>query len=159
MTHAMQEVEKSNRLIAEFMGFPKPRVGDTVYYNRSLCNSPYKLTISEVTARHLRFNEEMAFDRYGIEYFDGIIMKPDDLRVDSHFPARPYDWSWDWLMPVVEKIESIGYSVFIQNECSWIKVARAGMRMPDLSELGETKIESTYNVIIQFITWFNLKQK
>lgn len=67
----------------------------------------------------------------------------------------PYHSSWDWLMPVVEKIEDLGYSVFIQNDVCWIKVGRAGMKMPLISELGENKISATFAAITQFIQWYN----
>ena len=62
-----------------------------------------------------------------------------------------YHISWDWLMPVVDKIESFGYCVFIQNDCCWIKVGRAGMEMPYISHLSNTKIESVYKACLELI--------
>lgn len=69
-----------------------------------------------------------------------------------------YNSSWDWLMKVVEKIESLGYSVFIQNEGCWMRAARAGMKLPYFSNIKESKIESTFLTIVEFIEWYNKRK-
>lgn len=57
--------------------------------------------------------------------------------------------SWDWLMVAVEKIErGLGYAVKIcQSDCS--------INDPQIYEFGETKIEATYNAVLEFIEWYN----
>lgn len=60
-----------------------------------------------------------------------------------------YDSSWDWLMPVVEKIESLGFSVRIQDtECA---IVDNGF---DYCANG-SKILCTYNCVINFIKYHN----
>ena len=64
-----------------------------------------------------------------------------------------YDKSWDWLMPVVEKIESLGYST---------RILDVGMGIEGkiiIERFGKTKIEGTYNTVISFIKLYNLNKK
>ena len=88
-----------------------------------------------------------------------------------------YHTSWDWLMPVVEKIESIrhpeygwfqvsvqGNSCSIQSEHLWKvlqghpnKTYKAYTSDPDA--IFPTKIESTWYVVVEFIKWYNTHQQ
>jgi len=72
-----------------------------------------------------------------------------------------YNESWDWLMPVVEKIESLGYALkIIQNNCFIY-----GSTMGDHTEYfknvgyGESKLESTWLTVVEFIKWYNEQTK
>jgi hypothetical protein len=64
--------------------------------------------------------------------------------------------SWDWLMLVVEKIESFegthgnNYKFTIQNETSYIDCTNI-ISSPSV----KSKIESTYQVVVEFIEWYN----
>jgi hypothetical protein len=70
-----------------------------------------------------------------------------------------YNTSWIWLMPVIDKIEKLGYGVtigmgeycVIQND--WEE---------DLDEItsmsSNGKLLCTYNAVLQFIEWYNKKQ-
>jgi len=67
-----------------------------------------------------------------------------------------YHSSWDWLMPVVEKIESLKEveSAFIieLNYCSiWVKDNLV------FNTEEKTKIKSVYKTIIEFIKWHNIQ--
>lgn len=70
-----------------------------------------------------------------------------------------FDTSWDWLMPVVEKIESLGY-------CHWLSLNRLDNNFYSqfLNENNEVeaysfcapiKIVSVYNSVVEFIKWYN----
>lgn len=69
----------------------------------------------------------------------------------------PYNTRWDWLMPVVEKIESIensdDYEVDIFSNCCEI-----GCK-DEHSAVGKTKIEAVWQAVIQFILWYNQNNK
>ena len=69
-----------------------------------------------------------------------------------------YHSSWDWLMSVVEKIESMGYDVFING--LYCRITDCGMSDFEL-ESGEvnTKIEAIWFTVIEFIKWYNSCQK
>lgn len=63
-----------------------------------------------------------------------------------------YHESWDWLMPVVEKIESIPtdedvfYDVIMPGlECS----------IGHVCNVGQTKMEAVYKSVVEFIKWYN----
>lgn len=83
-----------------------------------------------------------------------------------------YHTSWDWLMPVVEKIESIynehhGYfGVHISSNSCSIQGTNLHKAIEDLSGYGwvymsdsnailNTKIESTWYNVVEFINWHN----
>ena len=73
---------KENKLISEFMGFPKEAdaVDDrTIAYY-----------VGESILRTDNTDNENSYD----------VFHPDDMQFHK---------SWDWLMPVVEKIETLGY--------------------------------------------------
>lgn len=71
-----------------------------------------------------------------------------------------YDSSWDWLMPVVDKIERLGY-VFISD--SAIRIIDFNKRGPtgfliafsSLATLDQTRMNATYTSCLQFINWYN----
>jgi hypothetical protein len=74
-----------------------------------------------------------------------------------------YDTSWDWLMPVVEKIESLGYynnnfkntrdqkyyCSFHDKDCETV-----AHTSPDY-----TKIDSFYKAVVEFIKLYNQQAK
>ena len=75
----------------------------------------------------------------------------------------PYNSSYDWLMPVVEKIEKLGISTNI-HYFAGIKKHSYGMTTItydsicseyDLTNYSDSKIEAIYNSVIKFIKWYN----
>lgn len=65
-----------------------------------------------------------------------------------------YHSSWDWLMPVVEKIETIDFVVIIkQGEC--VIVNNSGNTPKFIQQVSTTKIESTWLACVEFIEWYN----
>lgn len=70
-----------------------------------------------------------------------------------------YHKSWDWLMPVVEKIESLDFVVQIHLGSCFIKtqdqfIAFKGKYVA--KSQGKIKIDNVYNAVIEFINWYNL---
>lgn len=80
-------------------------------------------------------------------------VRPDELRYHS---------SWDWLMPVVEKIESLQFKVDIYF-CGCSITDRGGQNTtwpdgkPICHGLGDSKIEGAYQAVVEFIKWHNHK--
>lgn len=63
--------------------------------------------------------------------------------------------SWEWLMPVVEKIESLGFEFFIVENRSKVKY-NTDHSIDVLCYLeGGSKIDITYQTVIEFIKWYN----
>lgn len=63
-----------------------------------------------------------------------------------------YHSSWDWLMPIVEKIELTGYMVCIEkNGCTIYKEYGHPI---SVTNLWPTKIEATYVAVLSFLEWY-----
>lgn len=65
-----------------------------------------------------------------------------------------YSKSWDWLMPVVEKIENLGYEFFIVE--NRVEVAHnTDHSIETIIDLtSRSKIDATYNAVVEFITQY-----
>lgn len=70
-----------------------------------------------------------------------------------------YHSSWDWLMPVVEKIQSLHCNVNIINKyCQIIRFKEGGYGEIEYTRtwtMADTKIENTWQSAISFIQWYN----
>lgn len=65
-----------------------------------------------------------------------------------------YNTSWDWLMPVIKKIEELfgeEYQVITINGCS-CKI-ETPYNYIEFEEL--TKLEAVYKTVVEFIKWYN----
>lgn len=72
-----------------------------------------------------------------------------------------YHTSWDWLMPVVEKIESLStHSVVIRKSLPPTTLCVCTISNPENEFLGmnESKIEAIYKAVLEFIQWYNTQQ-
>ena len=68
----------------------------------------------------------------------------EDPKYHNHEMANlKYHTSWDWLMPVVEKIDSLSY-----NDSN-------NKFQPSVERFLENDIESIWRQIVIFLTWFN----
>lgn len=69
-----------------------------------------------------------------------------------------YKYSWDWLMPVVEKIESLGYEfTIIESRCNIKHNTDHSIEELFHIELIGSKIEATYQAVVEFINQYNNK--
>lgn len=77
-----------------------------------------------------------------------------------------YHKSWDWLMPVVEKIESLGYTTLIKNYgdefSNFVEILNTDedpLQICCFTEhvMLKSKLELTYKAVIEFIKWYNEK--
>ena len=73
---------------------------------------------------------------------------------DVYTVSLRYRYSWDWLMPVVEKIESLSFEVsIIDTEC---EIGTQGYSYRNIvCNKGESKIEGVYKTVIEFIRYYN----
>jgi len=121
--------EKFNRLIAEFMGYKTLNIpADTIYQPNE--SSLYSFA------------------------FDNTVYEKDAF--DYHLTLH-YHTSWDWLMPVVERIEKESHVYFdIYREATRVRYQPQETTLwkamcPDEN----CKINHVYNAVIQFIEWYN----
>lgn len=121
----MKNIE-NNRLIAEFMAFQTrtDAIDDRVL-------AYYVGNVIKNADNSKNKNEENVFH-------------PEDMRFDT---------DWNWLMEVVEKIESLSFDVVINYNICTITNGENEFR----HEVGQ-KIYATYQAVIEFINWYNEKK-
>ena len=64
-----------------------------------------------------------------------------------------YHSDWNWLMQVVEKIETHGFTFDIKK--NWSCITRKGEKIIIRWEEDNNKIEAVYNACVEFIKWYN----
>jgi hypothetical protein len=75
----------------------------------------------------------------------------------AHAYYLKYHKDWNELMPVVEKIESLGYDVTIDGKRCYITYGDYGTKTYEhiADEECQSKLEAVYNAVIQFIHYYN----
>ena len=142
-----EEIISGNKLIAVFMGY-QYEAGLGIEH----CGWYKTIPSTFDTEKELRFGYR--------EY----LCRNDSIK---------YHKSWDWLMPVVEKIESLPkdnhhgkFGVHISSNTCSIQGTNLHKAIKNLSEYGavymsdpnaifNTKIESTWYNVVAFIKWYN----
>jgi len=80
--------------------------------------------------------------------------------IDGHraHSELKYHSSWDWLMPIIDKIESIdgcSFKVGLQFAFAYVQ----GISLHDepfvVRAIGENRIGTAYNLVVRFIKWYN----
>ena len=87
-----------------------------------------------------------------------FMKKAEHLKVDKS-ENLPFHNDWNWLMQVVEKIESIKIETYkvrvdIYFNCCQINPTH-WEQLISIYGNKETKIEAVYNACIEFIKWYN----
>ena len=107
---------------------------------------------NRLIAEFLGYNEEIVNDEV---YFT----LPDMLESLSDEELH-YHSDWNWLMEVVEKIESINFVVNIRE--GHVSILNNGSKPPFYTKsdfVEESKKEAVYNTCIEFIKWYNKQYK
>ncbi len=102
-----------------------------------------------------------------IAEFMGGSQKEDQMYIPDHVAecykanCLVYDSSWDWLMPVVEQIENLGYYTEINkkiNGGNYVHIADNSLNKDIANSFGlESKIEAMWQAVVEFIKWYNTK--
>jgi hypothetical protein len=67
---------------------------------------------------------------------------------------------WNWLMSVVENIESKGFEFFIvESRCKIKHNSDHSIETIIDFEIIRTKINATYKAVVEFIKWYNNQSK
>tara|TARA_R100000951_G_scaffold100702_2_gene91597 strand:- start:259 stop:594 length:336 start_codon:yes stop_codon:yes gene_type:complete len=70
--------------------------------------------------------------------------------------AYKFHTSWDWLMPVVEKIENLGYELIIaESRCKINHNTDYSIEEVISIDIIGSKIEATYQALVEFIKEVN----
>jgi hypothetical protein len=107
---------------------------------------------NKIIAEFMGFTNEK-----NIGWYDNEMRMPQivyDVQNGNCFDELLFNSSWDWLIPVVEKIESLGYFCMINK---WTSVySGSSLEIIAISTVeGKSKIENTYKACFIFIEWFN----
>ena len=63
-----------------------------------------------------------------------------------------YHYSWDWLMPVVEKIENFGYEfIIVESRCYVKHNTDHSIKTLFYIETIGSKLKTTYDAVVEFI--------
>ena len=99
------------------------------------------------------------------DYPNGYYYQPEGIENDCP-TGLPEDWcfdsSWDWLMPVVGKIElDCKYDVHIYAHHNWKEANRCSIVDWKNNEIVQTsndlKIKCVYDAVVEFIKWWNAR--
>jgi hypothetical protein len=97
--------------------------------------------------------EFMGFQQTNIGWYDAeeVLLRAER---DNTFDNLKFHSDWNWLMQVVEKIESLGVVVEIRENVCYIETTPTDY----YSELEDTKIQATYNACVDFVKWYNTQE-
>ena len=148
-----------NKLIAEFMGLTY--VTNAKYkndlYEAGDCAGEWETTDAWILNPSKKFLSKRIFGIFADEdYYN------DEKPYDKYYWNVRYDSSWDWLMPVVEKIESLGYYFQINTKMCSVAHDNKGNNDSYLikAQFGDaTKLEKAYSCAIEAIKFINYKNK
>lgn len=91
-----------------------------------------------------------------IAEFMGVDQVDIDYAINEHGQLK-YHLSWDWLMPVIEKIESLGYT-FEKNyqrvDKDWQSLIVKGNDIL-YQEFNENSLQCSHYVVVEFIKYYN----
>jgi len=112
------------------------------------------------TKKIINGNKLIAEFEYGKRYNDSkdiedcYVEEPTTSMITFYLEDAMYHKSWDWLMPVIEKIESLGYDV---NIYSWGKGISKSCSIQGISiDVNNTnKLQAVYEAVVEFIKWYN----
>ncbi len=78
-----------------------------------------------------------------------LYFQPHDTEFQQMYAHEMlFDKDWNWLMEVVEKIESLGYSIIINENWCVIKSKRTLYKK---ERIANTKIEAVYLAVVELI--------
>ena len=100
---------------------------------------------NKIIAEFLNLTSQVIFEQVFAVSENGKtnFYKKDELKFHS---------DWNWLMEVVEKIESLGYRIEIVKHICRIYLSNKETII--ISE-NTPKIEAVYNACVEFIKWYN----
>lgn len=82
----------------------------------------------------------------------------DDVTFGGNADAVRYHRDWCWLMPIIDKIESLhscSYCVGLQYAFAYVSDKSQHGNPYIVRATGMTRIETAYNLVIKFINWYN----
>lgn len=107
---------------------------------------------NKLIAEFMGYEDWSEYNSVRLKRTDGI----DAYKHICKYKDIKYHTSWDWLMPVVEKIESLGYWVNRNNGDVTISKDNDMIVITPMSSGG---IDMMYQAVVEFINGFNCKYR
>lgn len=111
---------------------------------------------NELIAEFMGFKYHKNYGYIGdVRYDDEAVIDP----VDPKFVQIPH-WndSWDWLIPVAQKIKDLTYKDLKAQELPTFQQAVARWRAAQ-NEISNLKIEAAHYCVVKWIEWYNSQPK
>jgi len=119
---------------------------------------------NKLIAEFLGWSKKINKEEEEIPFYNLPIKFRNPNGIKEYIPIEGFifESDWNWLMEVVEKIESLGGAVCIGN-CVMIIFYLTDVMGESYSKtrelIGETKIQAVYNACVEFIKWYNEQNK
>jgi hypothetical protein len=123
----LSTITENNKLLAEFLGFKEESFTDS----KGKTTKTYKL--------------------YNPKTHNGLPL----IKIHKEKSLTKYSTDWNWLMEVVEKIDSLSYDVIILHSTTEITSPDIDFKTIFGHSDTYSKIESVYNACLDFIKWYN----
>jgi hypothetical protein len=139
-----KEINEGNKLIAEFLEFRK---GVKTTYRNGIGQSDWYYFPSR------------------LEYLSDINIAQEDMWnnitiIDCGSPhMMKFHYSWDWLMIVVEKIESLKFNVHLDPKHRCVIFNGNKNLLIDCGSITKPKIEAVWKAVVEFIKWYNQQKE
>ena len=154
----MKDLLENNKLIAEFMGFEYNEI-DYIKKDMIKHGSSSMYTKEESYKYHI----PTVFNGF-INSYDGYMDFSENSKKENcynHYVKNMgFHDSYDWLMPVVEKINSFDkHGVVIHFNRTVISTHFKNKINIISSKKDESLINNTYKAVVEFIKWYNKNNK
>jgi hypothetical protein len=134
MTRIETETYKTNKLIIEYLN-----VKETISYYDS-------------------YGKKTSVFKIELPYYKSKVYSSPNLSYDNFLLNAKYHKNWNWLMPVVEKIEEDGYEFNIYDKKCEL-VFGENYKIEDITFDEGSKLASTYKAAVSYIQWKNEVEK
>lgn len=112
---------------------------------------------NKIIAKFMGMEQGKANDsRWKNDWFEKLVVVGNGFEAGRRHERLHFHSSWDWLMEVVEKIESLDYSVDIFNKAVSIQCNTKTQMIVDLSgRTDNSKLSQVYEAVVEFIKYKN----
>jgi hypothetical protein len=114
--------------------------------------------VMNTTENNKLIAEFMGFKRKGNSHI--ILLKDGFVPFERNVGHLEFHTSWDWLMPVVQKIDEMGYNVHISRISCKITPILENDNVITSFVCGnvDKKIKLVYDTVVEFTKWYNKEQ-
>lgn len=120
---------------------------------------------NKIIAEFLGWSYDWTGTLWAVPTTSNLIPECEDYKSGTRVPDEKLEFhsNWQWLMPVVEKIEALGYRVSIERWLVQILEENStdifGLINAMAEKETDTKINLTVKAVVEFIQYYNTHNK